>query len=98
MSARLRAWMELARVSNLPTVWSNVLMGMVLGFLAGAASGQVFVPPVERWQLAVLVMNESLGLLVAMSLLYVGGMMLNDVVDVEVDRRRRPAPARRGGG
>ena len=28
----LRPWLELARVSNLPTVWTNVLAGWLLGF------------------------------------------------------------------
>jgi len=46
-------------VSNLPTVWTNVLAGTVL---AGGA-----------WQ------SGRMGIvLIAMSLMYVGGMYLND--------------------
>lgn len=58
-------------MSNLPTVWSNTLAGMVLG---GAE---------------VRLANLS-WLALAMSLLYVGGMFLNDAFDREVDARERP--------
>ena len=33
-SPRLSAWLELCRVSNLPTVWTNVLAGVALGWVA----------------------------------------------------------------
>ena len=58
--------LRLGRVSNLPTVWTNVLAG---GILAGAdpAHPLVLVP------------------LLAASLLYVGGMYLNDAFDAEID-------------
>jgi UbiA prenyltransferase family protein len=63
--------LRLGRVSNLPTVWTNVLVGTVL------AGGQ--------WQ------NARTGIvLVAMSLLYVGGMYLNDYFDRTIDARERP--------
>jgi hypothetical protein len=63
--------LRLGRVSNLPTVWTNVLAG---GILAGAdpAHPLVLVP------------------LLAASLLYVGGMYLNDAFDAEIDARERP--------
>lgn len=62
---------ELGRVSNLPTVWSNVLVGTVL---AGASP----------WVWSTLFIG------VAMSLLYIGGMYLNDAFDREIDARERP--------
>ncbi|WP_334149112.1 UbiA family prenyltransferase [Hyphomicrobium sp.] len=64
------ALVRLARISNLPTIWSNVLAASVL---AGGmeASGLAIV-------------------LLAMSLLYTGGMVLNDAFDREIDRRERP--------
>src|SRR6202049_4733015 len=63
--------LKLARVSNLPTVWTNVLAGTVL---AGAAADD------RRVALVAL----------AMSLLYVGGMYLNDYFDRSIDARERP--------
>jgi hypothetical protein len=63
--------LRLGRVSNLPTVWSNVLAGTVL------AGGQ-------PWTWATLLVA------VAVSLLYVGGMYLNDAFDREIDARERP--------
>lgn len=63
-------WLRLGRISNLPTVWSNVLAGTLL---AGAQ------PDV----------NTGLVLLAA-SLLYEGGMWLNDAFDSAIDARERP--------
>ncbi len=69
----MRAWLELARVSNLPTCMSNVLVGAAIGGvtcdIAWPAVGVVAV---------------------AVMLLYVGGMALNDVVDYRIDLRQRP--------
>ena len=78
---RSRIALRLGRVSNLPTVWTNVLAGMVLpaGGCARTAACSL--------------------LLVAVSLLYVGGMYLNDAFDAEIDageRPERPIPSGRG--
>jgi len=62
---------KLGRVSNLPTVWSNVLAGTVL------AGGQPWRP-------------ATLLVMLAVSLLYVGGMYLNDAFDRDIDARERP--------
>jgi len=75
----LRPWLELARISNLPTVWTNVTAGWLL------AGGP--------W------LDARLGwLLLAGSLLYTGGMILNDAADVKFDsehRKERPIPSGR---
>ena len=68
---RWQTALKLGRVSNLPTVWSNILAGMVL-------AGQPFAP----WQTVAI-------LLLACSLMYVGGMFLNDAFDAEIDARER---------
>lgn len=76
-SSRPRAYLALARVSNLPTVWTNVLAGMV------AAGGDF------AWLTFALVAA-------AISLLYIGGMFLNDAFDWRfdaTDRPDRPIPA-----
>ncbi len=64
--------LRLGRVSNLPTVWTNALAGVVL---AGGTMTPV----------------AALGLGVALSCFYVGGMYLNDAFDHAVDARERPA-------
>jgi 4-hydroxybenzoate polyprenyltransferase len=64
-------YLRLGRVSNLPTVWTNVLAGTAL---AGV--------PVGTGRLA--------ALMLAFSLLYVGGMYLNDAFDRDIDARERP--------
>jgi 4-hydroxybenzoate polyprenyltransferase len=72
----IRAWLELARISNLPTVWTNVTAGWLL-------AGGSLQNPILAW------------MLLAGSLLYTGGMILNDAADAKFDaehRRERPIP------
>ena len=78
---RVSPWLLLGRVSNLPTVWSNTLVGIALASTAQAASGVAGTPPTNL---------QLLGLVVALSLLYVGGMYLNDAFDREFDAKHRP--------
>lgn len=68
---RWRAWLQLARVSNTPTVVSNAVAGAVVASAAAPAGTVAAVA-------------------VAMALFYTAGMILNDVADLEVDRRERP--------
>ena len=68
-----RVYLRLGRVSNLPTVWSNTL--------AGVALAQA---PESVWP------SKSVALLMAaFSLLYIGGMFLNDAFDRHIDARER---------
>jgi 4-hydroxybenzoate polyprenyltransferase len=73
--SRGKAYLLLARVSNLPTVWSNVLAGLV----AGSAIQDSSIRPATL----------SL-LLLSASAFYTGGMFLNDAFDAPFDRRARP--------
>lgn len=70
--SRPRAYLALARVSNLPTVWTNVLAGTI------AATGAVASVP------------RAAVVAAAVSLLYVGGMFLNDGLDAGFDATYRP--------
>ncbi len=75
--AVLGGWLQLARVSNLPTVFTNAF--------AGAA--------IARFDLTTASVLQS-G--VAISFLYMAGMMLNDLCDFKVDcdeRPERPLPS-----
>jgi 4-hydroxybenzoate polyprenyltransferase len=63
--------LRLGRVSNLPTVTSNVLAAIAL---AGASATPLTIA----------------GLCVAMSMMYIAGMFLNDAFDREIDRVERP--------
>lgn len=72
-----RSYLLLSRVSNLPTIWTNVLAGVV-------AAPAIVAVPRFAW------------LAVAMSLVYTGGMFLNDAFDAAFDaihRPDRPIPA-----
>lgn len=68
-SRRLRGHLSLARVSNSPTVVTNVLAGAALAGGGGAG---------------------LLPLAAALVLFYTGGMYLNDLLDLGIDRRERP--------
>jgi 4-hydroxybenzoate polyprenyltransferase len=66
----------LGRVSNLPTLWSNVLAGAAL-------SGAAIAPELPTPLLLA-------PMLLALSLMYIAGMYLNDAFDAAIDRRERP--------
>jgi 4-hydroxybenzoate polyprenyltransferase len=85
MFAKLRAWLILTRGSNLPTVWSNLVAGWLLGYVY-----------TDRFPYANGLLLSLLGLLLGVSLIYVGGMILNDAFDARWDTERRstrPIPA-----
>lgn len=89
MASSLRDWLVLTRGSNLPTVWSNVLAGWLVGTHARVFSmpnddGWAQRPEDPAWGSLAL-------LLVAVSLTYVGGMILNDAFDAAWDAERRPS-------
>jgi 4-hydroxybenzoate polyprenyltransferase len=69
----LRAWFDLARAGNFPSVWSNVLAALVL-----SAPADVW-PPSSLWLAAT----------GCATLAYAGGATLNDVFDADFDRRHR---------
>ena len=73
----MRPWFHLARISNLPTAWTNVTAAWLI------AGGHLFDVRLA-W------------LILAGSLLYTGGMILNDAADVKFDRehrKERPIPS-----
>ena len=89
MPPLLRTLLILGRVSNLPTVWSNCLAGWWLGnvrydaFIRGIPDVASPIPNgAHIWKLPLLLLGASL--------LYTGGMFLNDAFDEEFDRLRRP--------
>lgn len=72
---RIGTLLRLGRVSNLPTVWSNVLAGAVLGGADLTRAGS---------------QSALLLAMAAMSALYIAGMYLNDAFDRAIDARERP--------
>lgn len=89
MPPSLRTLLILGRVSNLPTIWSNCIAGWWLGSVRydalTHAVSEVASPALDGsgfWRLPLL--------LLGVSLLYTGGMFLNDAFDEEFDRLRRP--------
>jgi len=92
---RLKTIVELARLSNLPTVWSNLLTGLCAGLLVVerdmlAAEPDARLPGDVRLLLSPDFIIAALLLVVFGSCFYVAGMVLNDVADANVDARRAP--------
>jgi 4-hydroxybenzoate polyprenyltransferase len=69
-----RAWLELVRLPNLPTVPGGVAAGYLLGLAARPASGLARFPAAAA----------------AVTLLYMAGLALNDWADAGIDARERP--------
>lgn len=79
----LMAWLELARLSNAPTVASNALVGAAIATVWSTHHGSIAQP--QPW--------EILTLVISMVAMYAAGMMLNDWFDLDIDRRERPSRA-----
>jgi 4-hydroxybenzoate polyprenyltransferase len=74
----VRSYLELMRLPNVFTAMADVAMG----FLFVQAVDWQWDPWRDSWTLALLV--------AASSLLYISGVVLNDVFDLEIDRQERP--------
>ncbi len=72
---KLKPFLALCRISNLPTVWMNVLTAMVLIDQA--------IPGAVQWCWLPL-------LALALSAFYCGGMVLNDLCDYQWDKQHQP--------
>lgn len=75
--ARAADHLSLARLSNAPTVVSNVLAGVALASAVGPVT-----TPVTVWGTVLVAL--------AMVLYYTAGMYLNDLFDLAIDRQGRP--------
>lgn len=76
----MRSWLELLRISNLPTVWTNVLAGGVIANSALVGGRSLEFPAATM-----------IVVLISGSCLYLAGMVLNDVFDLKIDRQERPS-------
>lgn len=97
IAARLRAWLELLRIPNLPTVASNAILGAWLGY---AAQGRLPALPFAEWNgigdaAARAIEPRDLFVVVHVAAglcgLYLVGLLLNDILDLATDRRERPS-------
>jgi len=79
--ATTRTYIELARLSNLPTCFSNVLVGCAIG-LYSVRDPEAAALPLPIGAFGVLCL--------AISLMYVAGMAANDAFDAPFDQQFRP--------
>ncbi len=82
-TSRARAWLELVRIANLPTVASTAIAGAAIGTAVATdcATGACWAsaPRAAWWSL------------LAPPLAYLAGMALNDAFDAAIDARERPS-------
>lgn len=79
---KFSAILATGRISNLPTVWCNVLVAFLLVQMAPVLWSDY---PEFTFSIPLLIAS-----CIAASLLYVGGCFLGDAVDVEFDRKHKP--------
>ncbi|MEN6449511.1 MAG: UbiA family prenyltransferase [Thermoguttaceae bacterium] len=79
-----RAWLQLTRLPNVFTSMADVMMGFLFAQPVRIVWGDRPWSP-TAWDFVTLIT-----LLVASGLLYAGGVVLNDVLDLDIDRRERP--------
>ncbi|WP_028885439.1 UbiA family prenyltransferase [Teredinibacter turnerae] len=87
---KINTVMQLGRIPNLPTVWTNTLAGMAL--VGGMGTGALSNSALSNDVLKVSVQNDGVQIaltLAALSLFYLAGMFLNDAFDAEWDRAHR---------
>ncbi len=89
-----RAWLILSRGSNLPTVWSSTMAGWLTAtYWDGLSSSLSTLPQMVDYSqpaTGLLVFWTLPWLLLAVSAIYVGGMILNDAFDAAWDAQHRP--------
>jgi 4-hydroxybenzoate polyprenyltransferase len=78
MNPTLKGYVRLVRPANLPTAAADILAGV-------AISGSI-----DGWQIGPVLGLAILALAMASVFLYGGGVVLNDVFDLEIDRLERP--------
>ncbi len=80
-----KAWLNMLRISNAPTIVSNTMVGAALAIVAHQAEWEMHItaPPL---QLA----KPLIGIIIVLLLLYFAGMVLNDAFDAERDATLRP--------
>lgn len=83
-SFHLRPYLQLLRPANIITAWADILLGFVASGIYLPASESVF------FQVTTGHLASLAWLLIATTGLYGGGIVLNDVFDLEIDRRERP--------
>ncbi len=82
MNSVLKGYLRLTRPANLPTAAADVLAG------AAIAGSVTMLPETAFWNSSVFL--NILSLVLSSVSLYAGGVVLNDVFDLEVDREERP--------
>lgn len=82
----LHTWLTLGRVSNLPSIWSNILAAALV---AQATLHEGFKAPIEPTPQELALSSEILwlGTVFSLSLMYLGGMFLNDAFDADWDKQ-----------
>lgn len=79
------AWFKMLRISNSPTIISNVMVGLALAIHSHTAEwGNTLTPPRLDFLKPLIVVSFAL------LLVYFSGMIFNDAIDAKWDKKHRP--------
>jgi len=96
----LHTWLTLGRASNLPSIWTNVFAAALVSQGSSQASIQLSVSQGESLSYLASLSYSVLAwfiALLALSLMYLGGMFLNDAFDAKWDmQHQQPRPIAQG--
>ncbi|WP_318312517.1 UbiA-like protein EboC [Flagellimonas crocea] len=81
MGPRLKAYLQLCRPANLPTAAADIIAGVSVAGLFGG---------LNAFEMPLVGSFTFLLLVLASVFLYAGGVVLNDVFDIEIDKVERP--------
>ena len=83
--SEVQAWLNMLRISNAPTIISNVMVGLALAIQSHALAWSDYsLPPRLDFPKILIVIT------VAMLLMYFSGMLFNDAMDAKWDKKHRP--------
>ena len=82
MNSTLKAYLQLCRPANLPTAAADVIAGLSIAGLFAVDNLLFGIPSFMGWLPLILIL--------ASVLLYAGGVVMNDVFDVNLDKLERP--------
>ncbi len=80
------SWLQMLRISNSPTIVSNAMVGVSLALVLhqDSWSSTIHPPPLTFVKPLVIIM-------ISLMLMYLAGMVLNDVFDAERDKKTKPS-------
>ncbi len=89
MLTKVKALLATGRISNLPTVWCNCLVAVLIILHTSPSSLELYFSDFQEYPIGVFYLVAS-ALILSSTLLYVGGCFLGDAIDFKFDKKYKP--------